>query len=527
MKLGALKTAARRVLLSSGRRVLGPERVARLAVRMGREPPVETAAIREHQRVRYSHPELSGGPDLMRAIFESYYGNRDPNTIIPAGDVAGACSYVPYVRGVTSSVVFNFFRFNYGIRDPILYRRSVVQGRNVIWSEQQVLPPDGVALFEDPAREEKMPERGSLLIEAFHPRIATPQAQLRYFVLYRDDNAGTIAGTHSMPCPRDEYAKRGQPSYRGFGVGQTTLEYHAAGCDPIALRTGRSANEIHRLTSGEGVPVPGYMLAFNQVGVPCAIWHDGPTAHTTMPVKTPRRLGLAYAAFFVPDFKSHSPLALVSSKQVGFRAEKLSIYLTDEQGNAIAERAVAVENDDATVDFLALFPDAHGAVNVIVEFDRDIGEFGSLPTSYIHLYYRSPGGVGDQVHSHSTYGYAEDPFKSPRPYRCRKFAPYVSDGKLEFTYSIVNLAVGRSPIRDRDIRIRVFTDGGTEHVLYRQLSASGITNFKATDLFEGIGSRVKRAGIVQFEHETTNFNGAWLALDRASGHLGTDHFTGG
>ena len=73
----------------------------------------------------------------------------------------------------------------------------------------------------------------------------------------------------------------------------------------------------------------------------------------------------------------------------------------------------------------------------------------------------------------------------------------------------------------------MFTDAGEEHVWNEQLSPHGITNFKASEFLSAREIKIGSAAIIHFEHESTNFNGAWYAWDPKSGHLAVDHLTGG
>ncbi|HEV8646197.1 MAG TPA: hypothetical protein VGR01_11585 [Burkholderiales bacterium] len=530
--MALVQTLLKTAVLRAGPKVLGPANFAHLAERFGRIASLDLSTTRSCQLALHGDASVSGRDRILREIFQAYYSDGDANRVVPAADIPWAASFVPYYRGFTSVILYNFFRMNYGIRDPVLYRYSILKGRNALWSRQFLLAADRVALIPDPADlSDQLPAHGSVVIEAFHPRISTPGRNLRYFVLYRDPTIGAIAGTHALALAREGLPRLGQPSLRGFGSAHQPHFFHSAVSHrtPLEVRQPGATNILGKLHSDSGVVADGYMTMEAPSGCPTAIWHDGPTANYVKASDTSRQLGRSYTTFLVPDFRRHAPLILISGSQVGFRPRRATVHVQSEHGKELARKEISIEHDNTTLDLLAEFggEPITGSVNVVIEFDRDIGEFRSWPATYVHLYYRSPGGWADQVHSHNAYGYWEDPFRAPRTYRCRKFAPFLGDSGLEFIYSVVNLAPGLRPVRDDRLRIRVFTDGGSECVVERKLSATGVTNIKGSELIAGLPIEVPAVAIVQIEHETTNFNASWFALDRATGRFAVDHFSGG
>ena len=514
-------------------RVLPQKLYVKFTEQLGREANLDLSVTRTKQLAMYSGASMVGRDRLLSSLFEVYYSGGDPNNIVPADDIAQVASFVPYYRGFTSVVLYNFFKSNYGIRDPILYRISIFHGRNVVWCKQVLLSADTVFNIQDPALTvSSLPEHGTLAIQAFHPRISSiPAKELRYFGIYRDSEHGIVAGGHSLGLSREKLPQLTQPAFRGFGYCDSLYFHSSASQNRIPLIPGEddSAGMLRKLHSNTGVNSHGYMVRESPSGCPTTIWHDGPVHRDVSAVDAVKKGGAICAAFFIPDFEVHAPLILISKNEIGFLPRWILIHLMTEGGVPIARKQVAIDSSNATVDLREEFSDQNlaGSINVLIEFDREIHEFKSQPTSYVHLYYRSPEGLGDQVHSHTSLGYYEDPFRQPRSYRCRKFAPFLNDPQLQFIYSIINLGPGARPLHDNSIRLRIFTDAGAEFVVNRKLNAAGITNIRGTELFASLAVDAISVAVVQFEHETTNFAGSWFALDRVSGHLGVDHFTGG
>jgi hypothetical protein len=78
------------------------------------------------------------------------------------------------------------------------------------------------------------------------------------------------------------------------------------------------------------------------------------------------------------------------------------------------------------------------------------------------------------------------------------------------------------------VTIRVFTDKGSEHLAQFKVRTDGITNIRQDEVLKIVGqSNILQTAIVQIEAETTNYNATWYAVDKRTGHIATDHFTGG
>jgi len=505
-----------------------------------------------HQVKRFKSKEVLP-QEFVEAVFKIYYGDLDPNSIVPTGEVKSAVSFVPYRRGLTNVLIYNFFKANYGIRDPVLFRLSIVSEGEVYWTHQFLLKGDEIRKISDPCsegHEEGLPEYGAAVIEAFHPRIKTLASQFRFFGFYENRTAGTLAGVHSANIPMRKVTRLQPASHRSFSAAaEVETDYnsllHSAlpmdsvsstdhgklskmriGCDAPSMETQLLSGIKSCQTSFGYITIhpPGQR---DRLG---AIWHEGPNSHVVREAEPKRKICACVQAFFVPDFSANAPLVLATKDQIGFRPDRLTFKVETEQGDVVAERTVDFDDDEdeKCLDLAQVFQNdgIAGPVNVIVDFHEDAGSFTSYPACYLHILYRSEDGYSDQCHTHRTSGYWNDPFRSERSYRCRKFAPLLKSEVLSFIYSIINVG-GNGPNKDDSVRVRVITDQGSEVVLGFPVATDGVTNLRGDDILDRLDSRIDKFAIVQFEHETTNYNGNWLAINKKTKHIAVDHFTGG
>lgn len=518
-------------MISYGPKLVGKRAFARWIESAGRTQELDLSKAGKWQFKHNPGSQFVSAQALTSKLFAAYYGEDSVDAIVPDHSVPSVHSYVPYYRGYTSTLIHNFFKINYGIKDPVLFRLSIFCEREVFWTQQFLLPGDGVSFIEDPARRiTALPQTGTLVVEAFHSRIATPASQLRFFVLYRDEGNRLVSGVHSMPVKSASgWHALGQPSYRGFGEARGAYEYCHAVSPPAPLMPTAGERLLRKLRCQNPVPMGGFIVGKSANAGPASVWHDGTTPQRLSVATNTRSVGKSYTSFHIPRFEHHAPYVLVSSAEVGFQPRSATIRIVPEGADAAAEQSISIDYDNFTIDLSELFANTKltGPVNVAVEFDRDIGDFTELPQNMLHVYFRSPAGLADQAASYNSLGYFDDPFRKKRSYRCRKFAPYVSDPNLQFTYSIMNLGSDGKSLRDSTVRIRIYTDSGSEHLMLRKLSPALITNMPAEEILGSSGANIHNAAVILIEHDTINFAGSWYVADRNSGHLAVDHFTGG
>jgi hypothetical protein len=475
---------------------------------------------------------MDTGDDFVRQLFGAYYGKYFSNDIVPGKTIAHAQSWVPFYPQSTDVILYNFFGRNYGIRDPIYYRFILISDSKPVRLFTQVLAQDAVWKVDFSRFGEAMtlPPYATVLIQAFHPRIKTLGNQLRYLVLYRNPRHGIQCGVHSMLSSTTGIESMIQPALRSYAPERSKTYYFTPAVSHELMENSPllpGGTLAQKTIPGKRAGL-GYLITEDAEGYPTGVWHDGPTSHRVPLIHPPQKLGPCKTAFSVPNFAVHAPVLFVSGHQIGFSAQLLHFKAFDLKNKLIAEKSLQVKEETCTVDLREVFKtdNLQGLINVEIDYHHDYGEFASLPACFVHIYYRSAHGFGDQVHSLSTFGYSNDVKAKLKSYRCRKFAPLLVEPGLKFLYSVVNVGSAK-PNGDTLVKLRVLTDTSGEVVLKLAVPEQGIATISGEELLAALKGDIQKAAIVFLEHETTNFTASYFFINENNTHLGVDHFTGG
>jgi len=216
-------------------KIVGQETAEKVAVKYFKAcPAYSMKAMQAHYLKQYPSAGIVPLQNLLTELFNAYYRNESPQDIVPDTATPFVSSHVPYCRGISNVLIFNFLQRNYGIRDPLLIRLSVMAGEKHFWSKQYLFAPNQVRFiknFSEEAEHDALPERGIMILEAFHPRIKMPGNEFRFFMLFRDSVKGILSGSHSIPAPLIPYVNRDSFCYRAF-IPRRQLAYYCNFADP-------------------------------------------------------------------------------------------------------------------------------------------------------------------------------------------------------------------------------------------------------------------------------------------------------
>lgn len=516
-------------------KVIGKGAAEMLAVKLFKSCPGYNPDITQEQFLKqYPTAKIVSASNIVPDLYSIYYEKKNAQEIAPDDSVSRTSAIVPYLIGTTDILIFNFLQRNYGIRDPLLVRLSVLVGEQCFWSKQYLFAANQVRYlcdFTAEADQADLPQHGIVMLEAFHPRINTPGNEFRFFMLLNNPVKGTLSGIHSIPAPLLPYQKRDEFCFRAY-IPEKQLAYYCNFADSHQVLQSNGTSRNFRQAQSEG-PIKGAMgfcIVHDDKGIPTTLWHDNCSTNMKNIKNDPTNNKFPHACvttFYVPDFEIHAPLINVIAEEIGFETKMFLIKAFRESGEPIAESWVTLTDDEDGFDLAKIFAGASikGGAYFVVDFKRDQNEFTTMPPCYLHLFYRRRDNFADQVHSQFSFGYHNDSNGALRSYRCLKMAPLLKNFRSIFCLAT---AGGAKNNPDNSITLRVFTDTGTEHVFNRfpLKVQDGISTIHGDDLMKEVGASMKEAGVIWFEHPTTNFNGSWFLINRNTGQLATDHFSG-
>ena len=103
----------------------------------------------------------------------------------------------------------------------------MIEGTKVCFTKQSIFEPDQVYLEEFlDTNNDDVCQFGTALVEVFHPRIKTPVDELRYFVIYRDQNDGKISALATVIDKGEDVYEIGMEvdrSSQGLGMGRAVV----------------------------------------------------------------------------------------------------------------------------------------------------------------------------------------------------------------------------------------------------------------------------------------------------------------
>lgn len=493
--------------------------------------------VEAFHRASYPQAEVLSAEALREQVFRCHYEGRPLDGIMPAMDVPFARSFVPVSRSGGCVHLYNFFDQHYALRDPLYFRFILMSnGRPVrIWariltaSQVVAVPMDEVFAGSDATE-------GVLIIEARHPRISVLGDQLRYHGITQSGADHTVCTVHSVPVGRHT----GVPvpsGNRGFQPSALKVAFWNATGARVdnAASPQRKVGPLDLFAPAQALPSGSVVLTSSAPGDagPRALWHDNGRADPDG-LAAPRPVAarangknLPLRSYtFVPDMKQNAPLILISRQHTLIPTETATVVVTEMSSGRTETASFPVGAEGVTADLRHMVGDRlTGPCLVEIDLDRNAYEYAELPSGVVLVTLRNGDAIADSTHAHcyvATWTYHDNPPRKPGSFRCRKFAPYLNDAGLDFTYSIYTKGAPHGEV----IKVRIVTDRNREYLTSIVVDEAPAVYLDGNDLMRRLGVEMDRAAAVILENGTYNFVGDFFIRDKQSGHIGVDHFTG-
>ena len=321
-------------------------------------------------------------------MYKKFYTKEKLN-LLPSSELNYCESWVPYQKGKTHLGIYNFFQNNYGIKDPLYTRVSIVTNEFVTDSFDFILNPKESKIIH--LKDYTNAESGSVVVQVFHPRAKVILDQFRYFGLYSDQEGGILSGVHSMPLPSNKgYIELLNPKFRSFSWANTKTEYQSFSEASIGGEVKNTSRPFGYFNSNKKLKGIGYITIKDEKNNTTSIWHDGPTPHKNkLNSKSLGEIGRIRTSAIIPDFKKNAPHIFIHESQIGLTSKEFTISLFKEDATSpLFSKEMSFEGEFTIIDTskISEFKDAKGEINIDIKFQEDFGLFSHTPNFYCHFY---------------------------------------------------------------------------------------------------------------------------------------------
>ncbi len=503
---------------------------------------LKRSRISEQQLLIDKHKDIYGSTeitidDLQQFVFSSYYNGIDINKFTPEFNCPVVSSYVPYTGNSTNIIFHNYFSHNYGIRDPILVRVSVIKFNTslpeVIYTHQILVPTNNPLLWNDHIINDKdeIPN-GILILEAFHKNIQVPSDQIRFHVFYTDSQKVILSTVHALPYQKSDLATNTFPQVRSASHVMDSLYY----CTPKEykkLSPAKSEMKFSHFKLPDSLASYGYLISLNKNKIPKGIWHDQYPSFVSR-IDQEKSGKNVEASVFVPESFPH-PILHIHEGDVGWNVKCVKISLYSLENLLFDSKLLEIIESETFIDLEEYFDEKilmHRYF--VIDFMVDWFDFQYRPRAMINVRYRAKNGFADQIHSndqsHYSTGYVSHEQQNSRHLRsrrCKKFAPFLTYENIK-NLIVLNNRFGMIEKKEDWINIRLFTDQGSEFVINRYpVKLNGFTVIDEEIIREVIQGHVSSVASLFLEQPFINLTANFFFIDNSNGVLAGDHFTGG
>jgi len=417
-------------------------------------------------------------------------------------NINSVLGWVPYIKGKTNAIIYNFFSQNYALRKNILLRYSIINQGNIIHQKICWIKPQTIIEIKEKNLIDI--EGQFLVVELFHPFIKNNHGghggHLRFWGKYFDNNDILSSITHSMPMDFSTNFISKENLSRSYFLKMNNKQLFNFSLANIKIKKeGRLENY-------------GFGAIFDaKLGVK-SVWHVAPCNNKIN--KKEKITHLAYC----PKIENLDPYILIDDLETGVKNQIIEISVIKN------EKVLNKKNLECNGVFFKKISEIFGKIDheyiILISFY-------SHGHSYFNIFYNLKDNYGDCVHSHQTtwdINKNHFPKKISSGGNTRKFF-FISKKNESNHILILNNAL----IENKEfinLYIRILTDNFEEHIIQKQLDAEipcTIINIEKEILL--LDNLNFQNAIIQLESYDHNVDGSMMYVNKNS--IAIDHLTGG
>ena len=350
---------------------------------------------------RSSLPKTGGlkdGKIIDDHVFNSAGSEFQNNIKILNSNILKKCcsvaGFVPFLKGNTNIVLYNFFSKNYGIRKQLLTRICLCQGLNIIDTKWVLLHSNCVKrlLLKDWYEL----DADYISVEAFNPKIPKNHAghdgQFRFWGLYGDGSA-TV---HSSPTPNFMFPAQSFKAHRRYMPKTKKTQNNSIIATLSSLYGKKIIDDPKDISDFKNILSPvGYISLSEKSNkdVVKSIWHEN-----AFDTRLFDKNYYLQVISFPPEL--HLDAVMIFSEAIN-KQENIIVHFFDINDKKLNFLELAVL-PDTQVQLSEIFKMKNNNLSyVVVEF-TDL-ENCSI-SGYVNFTYLINGFIGDSVHAHPVIG---------------------------------------------------------------------------------------------------------------------------
>jgi len=442
------------------------------------------------------------------------------------------CGWVPYIKGKTKLVIYNFFGINYSIRRNVLVRISICNRVGVISARIISLPP-GQTHVEDFSANfnlDKLEDAHLAVVEIYHPRISTNHGghngNLRFWGAYTDNQGQYSATIHSAPLAFNAGIHKKFILFMSFSTSEKVQNSHHFSLVKKTELLGEKIGSPPGLVIKQKKWFDGFNAITDDEGGITGVWHNARHEHRqSYPLQqvASKLVKLTEQAFWIPPIKNILIIIFIDPYETQILHQEIQIDFFRNSEHLLTLNKSLNNSNCFNVDpheFGGLKEE--GVICVVKFTEEDASLF-----AYAHIGFKVGESQSDVVHMHISpvTNILNNKIQTVANGKsCLKFMhfPILKDESCCSWIMVWNKDIHHG---DNQFSLRIINSKGRENIFYLQFSKKEI--IKVVNLNELVDKDSDNHYIAQIESVCANYDATLLTHNKNTDHIAVDHLTGG
>ena len=411
--------------------------------------------------------------------------------------------WIPNLKNKTKIIIFNFFSLNYSIREEIESNIYLIKDKKIVDKFNFYLKADEIKEYS-PSEIFKNDNGDTIIVELISNKIKKNHGghdgHFRFWGKYVDNTGNSRAISHSMPLSYNDLfgqisEKYSRNYYLKLNEKENTVNFYPGG----SLKTQNDKKLVY-----------GFNMIISE-DKPKSIWHLSPPNNSNNEC-------ILTQGFYCPKSIEIDPIIILDPNETGIKNNEVEFFIV--KNNEIKFKKKKIIDGLVQEKISSLFQQIENDYCFFIKFK-------SLGISHAHVHYSDGKDLFDQVHMHETNWEIKENMFFPRDLKknrnCRKFFCFDLENNYLENYIIVHNEKVENRLTN-NLKIRLFANGKENLFNLKLRPNKPIETIKVKEIFQNVSSKNT---LIQIESGDYNFHATGLILNKLTGIVSTDHFTGG